>query len=49
VFTGGEDGFIRAWRQPDESNEMQDSPSEKTDARAKDRKKFKDEKRFKPY
>ncbi|OKL56014.1 hypothetical protein UA08_08640 [Talaromyces atroroseus] len=48
VFTGGEDGFIRAWRQP-ESEEMQDPSFEKTNTRTKERKKYKDEKRFKPY
>ncbi|RAO67880.1 uncharacterized protein BHQ10_003892 [Talaromyces amestolkiae] len=56
VFTGGEDGIIRAWR-PNESDHTQDdemegqeeSLSDRAAARARDKKKFKDEKRFRPY
>ncbi|KAF3395207.1 putative WD repeat-containing protein [Talaromyces pinophilus] len=56
VFTGGEDGIIRAWR-PNESNHTQDnemegqedSLSDRAAARARDKRKFKDEKRFRPY
>ncbi|EEA26363.1 hypothetical protein TMatcc_005370 [Talaromyces marneffei ATCC 18224] len=60
VFTGGEDGIIRAWR-PNESenshhtedDEMEGQEESLSDraaaARARDKKKFKDEKRFRPY
>lgn len=60
MFTGGEDGIIRAWR-PNESenshhtedDEMEGQEESLSDraaaARARDKKKFKDEKRFRPY
>ena len=56
VFTGGEDGIIRAWK-PNESDHIQDdemegqeeSLSDRAAARARDKKKLKDEKRFRPY
>ncbi|EED22240.1 WD repeat protein [Talaromyces stipitatus ATCC 10500] len=56
VFTGGEDGFIRAWRQngsdhtEDDRNDGQEQlSSDRAAARARDKKKYKDEKRFRPY
>lgn len=57
VFTGGEDGIIRAWRpngpenihQDDEMEGQEESLSDRAAARARDKKKFKDEKRFRPY
>ncbi|KUL90218.1 hypothetical protein ZTR_02118 [Talaromyces verruculosus] len=56
LFTGGEDGIIRAWRpndsnytQDDEMEGQEDSLSDRAAARARDKKKFKDEKRFRPY
>lgn len=49
VFTGGEDGVVRAWRAEEarsESRESSETPSKSS--RAKD-KKPKEKERFKPY
>jgi hypothetical protein len=59
IFSGGEDGFVRAWK-PNETttegerdNEMHDEegpfPAVKTGLRSNEKKKHKEEKRFKPY